>query len=372
MDTLRPRSAEELASTLRDLVAAKRSIRVFGARTKDRMAGPIAAADCELSTAAMDRVLSYEPRDLTISVEPGVRWADLLALLARNGQGILIDPPFGSAATVGGVLASNTSGPRRLLYGSARDVVIGMKFATLEGKVIQSGGNVVKNVAGLDMAKLMIGSFGTLAVIASVNFKLTPLPEHSRTFVFSCASVDEAAAVRGRVFAGPLQPCAMDLLNAAAAKRVGLAEKPALLIAASGTSAVLDRFAKELTGASETLDGDDETRLWLKVREFTPAMLAASPDTVVVRTPVTLTDVLTVLHSAAGPAIARAATGVVYSYSLGDEPRLAGTIEFAPESIRQTAELWPSSGNSLGVMERIKTMFDPGRLLNRGRLYGRI
>ena len=372
MDTLRPRSAEELASTLRDLAAEKRSIRLSGARTKDRMAGPIAAADCEVSTAAMDRVLAYEPRDLTISVEAGVRWGDLVALLARNGQGILIDPPFGSAATVGGVLASNTSGPRRLLYGSARDVVIGMKFATLEGKTIQSGGNVVKNVAGLDMAKLMIGSFGTLAAIASVNFKLTPLPEDSRTFVFSCASVDEAAAVRGRVFAGPLQPCALDLLNAAAANRVGLPTNPALLVAASGSKAVLDRFAKELEDASETLEGDEEKRLWLKVREFTPAMLAASPDTVVIRTPVTLTHVFSAVQSAAGPAIARAGTGVVYSYSTGDEPRPAGTIEFAPERIRQSAELWPSPGNSLGVMERIKTMFDPGGLLNRGRLYGRI
>ena len=83
-----------------------------------------------------------------------------------------LDPPFSAGATVGGVVASNSSGPRRRLYGTARDLVIGMQFATLEGKLVQSGGMVVKNVAGLDMAKLMIGSFGTLAAIAVVNFKL--------------------------------------------------------------------------------------------------------------------------------------------------------------------------------------------------------
>src|SRR5256886_13255208 len=94
-----------------------------------------------------------------------------------------LDPPFSQGATVGGVIASNTSGPRRRLYGTARDLVIGMTFATLEGKLVQSGGMVVKNVAGLDMGKLMIGSFGTLAAIAVVNFKLLPMPAANATFV---------------------------------------------------------------------------------------------------------------------------------------------------------------------------------------------
>ena len=94
-----------------------------------------------------------------------------------------LDPPFADQATVGGVVAANSSGPRRRLYGTARDMVIGMRFATLEGKLVQSGGMVVKNVAGLDMAKLMIGSFGTLAAIAVVNFKLVPMPEAERSFL---------------------------------------------------------------------------------------------------------------------------------------------------------------------------------------------
>ena len=89
------------------------------------------------------------------------------------------------AATVGGMVAANISGARRRLYGTARDLVIGMKFATLDGKLVQSGGMVVKNVAGLDMGKLMIGSFGTLAAIASVNFKLQPRPAVARTILFS-------------------------------------------------------------------------------------------------------------------------------------------------------------------------------------------
>src|SRR5207253_6569691 len=120
---------------------------------------------------------------------------------------------FAEQATVGGVVAANSSGPRRRLYGTARDLVIGMTFATLEGKLVQSGGMVVKNVAGLDMGKLMIGSFGTLAAIAVANFKLLPMPEAERTFLLGFADLASAINVRDRILTSVLQPAAIDLLN---------------------------------------------------------------------------------------------------------------------------------------------------------------
>ena len=125
------------------------------------MAGPVSDAAVRISTTELKKVLSYEPQDLTVSVEAGLPWPEFAAILAANHQMVPLDPPFAAGATVGGVVAANSNGPRRRLYGTARDLVIGMKFATLEGKIVQSGGMVVKNVAGLDMAKLMIGSFGT-------------------------------------------------------------------------------------------------------------------------------------------------------------------------------------------------------------------
>ena len=157
---------------LGEAAAQRRTIKVAGASSKRRMAGPVEPADVTVTTAALGRVLQYEPQDLTISVEAGLPYWELTRVLAANRQMIPLDPPFAASATVGGVIASNSSGPRRRLYGTARDLVIGMKFATLEGKLVQSGGMVVKNVAGLDMGKLMIGSFGTLAAIAVVNFKV--------------------------------------------------------------------------------------------------------------------------------------------------------------------------------------------------------
>src|SRR5262249_26976209 len=153
--------------------------------------------------------------DLTISVEAGITYCALSRMLAEHRQMIPLDPPFADAATVGGILAANSSGPRRRLYGTARDLVIGMKFATLEGKLVQSGGMVVKNVAGLDMGKLMIGSFGTLAAIAVVNFKLLPMPEMERTFLMTFGDLAAALAARDRILASVLQPSALDLLNPA-------------------------------------------------------------------------------------------------------------------------------------------------------------
>src|SRR6266478_1145874 len=212
-----PESPEELASALSAAAAEKHTITLGGRFSKNKMAGPVARSDVTIATTSLARVLSYEPNDLTISVEAGMRWAELTRLLAENRQMVPLDPPFAGSATVGGVVSANCSGPRRRLYGTARDLVIGMTFATLQGKLVQSGGMVVKNVAGLDMGKLMIGSFGTLAAIAVVNFKLLPMPAVNATFVIPFRVLVDALAARDQMLKGVLQPAAIDVLNPMAA-----------------------------------------------------------------------------------------------------------------------------------------------------------
>jgi glycolate oxidase FAD binding subunit len=374
MNTVLPRSAEDLADALAGAAAANQTIQIGGAFSKDRMAGPLPSVDTVVSTAAMNRILLYEPRDLTISVEAGLRWADLTSALTANRQMIPLDPPFGETATVGGVVAANTSGPRRRLYGSVRDVVIGMKYATLAGKLVQSGGMVVKNVAGLDTGKLMIGAFGTLAGIAVVNFKLAPIPPATRTFVLRFAGLDDAIVARDRILRGVLQPTAIDLVNPQAAVRIGL-DGFCLLVQASGNTAMLDRYTRELAGA-EVLDDADADRLWSRIREFTPAFLAEHPNGAVIRVSATIEGTRAAIQACGGPAIARAGNGVVYGYfseadsvSL-DEP--GSVVEFAPEARKRGMTLWAAAGSDFAIMEKIKQLFDPKRLLNSGRLYGRI
>src|SRR5271165_5191501 len=174
---------------LSSATSAKQSIELFGANTKRLMAGAPAPGGVQISTARMRRIVQYEPRDLTIGVEAGLPFAELSRELARNGQMIPLEGAYSDEGTVGGMVAANISGARRRLDGTARDLVIGMNFATVDGKLVQTGGMVVKNVAGLDMAKLLIGSFGTLAAIATVNFKLMPRPAVARTLLFAFEDV---------------------------------------------------------------------------------------------------------------------------------------------------------------------------------------
>jgi glycolate oxidase FAD binding subunit len=361
-----PASPDELADALATAAAQEGNggIALRGHGTKDGMGGCLLPGNLTISTEHLNRLLHYEPKDLTISVEAGMPFSELTRILDQHGQMLPLDPPFAGRATVGGVLAANSSGPRRRLYGTARDMVIGMTFATVEGKLVRTGGMVVKNVAGLDMGKLLIGSFGTLAAIATVNFKVFPQPAATRTFVGHFASVADAIGARDRVLRSTLQPTAIDLLK--------LADSCELHLQAGGSTALLDRYSRELVNFS-AIEGEPERSLWDRLREFTPAMLEAHPDACVVRCSCTLSEVGAVMESLPAPALARAGSGVCYGYFLDPEQALGkGVIEFAPAELRQRGPLWPCPGTDFAIMEKVKELFDPRRLLNRGRLYGRI
>ncbi len=380
-DWKQPDSAAELAGQLASAAAAGQRIAVGGNHTKSRWAGPAGPADVRLSTARLNRVLEYEPRDLTISVEAGMPYAELSALLAKNRQMIPLDPPYASSATIGGVLAANQAGPRRRLFGTGRDLVIGMQFATLEGKLVQSGGMVVKNVAGLDIAKLMIGSWGTLAAITVVNFKLIPIDKATRTFLQTFPSAADALAERNRILQSVLQPAAVDLLNPVASARIGRSGW-ILAIGTGGSPALIDRYSREFAKA-EALDGDAERAFWSAVESFPETFLAQHPAGGIVRAATPLQEMTSVLAAHTGPAIARAGNGISYLYhdSLAGAPAApegawptAGPqllVEAGPDT-RDAASLWPAPDSGFPVMQNIKQMFDPRHLLNKGRLYGRI
>ena len=369
--TIVPGTPEELAHSLAEASSRNHRVTLIGNSTKDRMAGPVAASDITISTSGLNKVLEYEPRDLTISVGAGICYCELSRVLTAHKQMIPLDP-FGDNATMGGIAAANTSGPRRRLYGSVRDMVIGMTFATLEGKLVRTGGMVVKNVAGLDMGKLMIGSFGTLAAIATLNFRLYPSPQGTRTFVQDFERVGDVMAARDGILKSRLQPAAIDILKSAAGYR--------LAIQAAGSPAVLDRYSRELPRL-RALEGPEEQALWRGVREMTPHFLRTHPGGAVLRVSCLLSEVGNVLESLPEQALARAGSGVCYGYfervaDLRFPAMGLSAVEFAPSEFRQAegAEkmLWPQPGNDFAMMKKIKAMFDPQGLLNRGRLYGRI
>ena len=380
-----PGNGQEMADLLLWAARHERTLSLTGNGSKCRMGGPAVCADEPVSTRGLCRVLQYEPADLTASVEAGMPWREFQRLLEANRQMVPLDPPFADTATVGGVVAANTSGPRRLLYGTVRDLVIGMQFATLEGKLVQSGGMVVKNVAGLDMAKLMIGSFGTLAAIAVVNFKLAPVPLAERSFLLPFESAPEAFAARDRILGGLLQPAALDILNPAAAESMG---KRAWLVAlrAGGNVEAMERYERELAVFRDGVAFDDDRQdrlLWRHIQDFQVKFLSQHPHGAVVRASCTLKGLEAVMASFEGPAIARAGTGVCYGYFAeaedaagwlrgAAERKWKAVIESSPEDWKEGRELWPLPPADFAIMQNVKHLFDPGNLLNRGRLYGRI
>jgi len=388
LSRIAPSTPEEFAAELAEAALRNKRIAIVGNDTKLRMAGPAIETESVLSTSGLTRVLRYEPKDLTISVEAGMPFRDLQTLLAQNGQMIALDPPHTASATVGGVVASDSSGSLRAGYGTARDLVIGMTFATLEGKLVRSGGMVVKNVAGLDMAKLMIGSFGTLAAITSVNFRVHSLPPRTETFLFNPGTLDEALEWRRALRAGPLQPIACDLLSPGAASRAG---RRGLLIAvlAAGSERALDRYRAAWRDA-EKLTGETARAFWSGVREMFSEYMDREPNGVVLKVSTTLSDMAVAWRELKDEniTVGRFLNGVTWTF----EPEasrapalLAGwtrrgwqaVVAYASHEFRMGQTLWhipedPAARNAFEAMERVKRLFDPQQILNRGRLYGRI
>lgn len=372
METLKPASAGELAAMLGAASAARRTVNVRGSGSKQRMGGPPQDADVLIETAELSSVLQYDPRDLTISVEAGMPWRELAGLLAAHGQMLPLDPPCAATATVGGVVMTHSGGPRRRLYGSARDMVIGITYAVAGGRLASAGGMVVKNVAGLDVQKALIGSFGTLAVVTAVNFKLSPAPGQTRTFVLSWPDSAPMAGRRDAILRGALQPAALDALNPASARLLGL-DGFCLLLRAGGPDSLIARYGRELAGA-EQLSGEAEARLWSAIEEFAPSQ------PFVVRAAHELAALAQVLDSCPGPCIARAGTGVTYLSFESASAALAWMS--APQHARWSSVLawssapapvyWPAPGPEFEWMKKLKVAFDPQGLLNRGRLYGRL
>jgi len=326
--------------------------------------------------AALGRVVEYEPKDLTITVEAGMGYSDVTLLVSSEGQMLGIDPPAPEVGTIGGVLAGNLSGPRRRLYGTGRDAVIGMRYVTAEGTVAASGGRVVKNVAGLDVQKALIGSLGTLAAITQVSLKLSPLPEATRTFIQGFRRAEAAQEARDELLRSALQPAAIDIVTPMLAEKLGIAKFYSLLVRAGGSKGLLDRYQQSLPD-TWSIEGQGELVMWTKVQNFQ----VVHP--FVVRVGHRLSEMAAVLETAPGSAVSRGGNGVTYlSFS---EPeavqawfaQTAGRgwsrlLEWAPELEKPKFVQWPEEPEGLEVMKALKTVFDPKGILNPGRLYGRI
>jgi glycolate oxidase FAD binding subunit len=192
MTTITPQSAQELAAMLAEANSRGQAVAPQGAGTKRDWGNPPARADILLSTAKLNRVVEHAWADLTVTVEAGCTIANLQATLAQHGQRLAVDPLWPEQATVGGVLSTNDTGVLRLSFGGLRDLIIGTTVALADGTLAESGGKVVKNVAGYDLPKLVTGALGTLGVITRAVFRLHPAARKSLTLSGLFADADTA------------------------------------------------------------------------------------------------------------------------------------------------------------------------------------
>jgi len=274
-----PGSAEEVAAVL--ALANQHQLSVVPAGGSTECNAAESRGDIVLHLNRLTQVEHYDHADLTVGVGAGVTVAQLNALVGADRLLFACDPPLPERATVGGILATSGHGPLRQGYGALRDFCIGIRFVAGDGRRAKGGGRVVKNVAGYDLMKLMIGSYGTLAVITSASFKLFPAPRQTRTFLAEFKTAKEALAFRDRVMRSPLSPMCLELVSPRARKlmRPEMTEDAwVMCLRASGSDAVLARYRKELGEAiTRELEGDAEQKMWRAISNFLPAAGPADP-----------------------------------------------------------------------------------------------
>ncbi|MEO7190246.1 MAG: FAD-binding oxidoreductase [Vicinamibacterales bacterium] len=385
-----PDTPEQVAQVLAWCARERQTVVLRGAGTKMGWGRVPSDVDVLLSMHRLNRVIAHEHGDLTTTVEAGTRLGDLNEALARHGQYLPIDPPSGDGATVGGLLATNDSGPLRHRFGTPRDLIIGIQMATTEGVLAKAGGRVVKNVAGYDLSKLLTGSFGSLAAITSATFKLSPLPRDSGTVVIATPDdADLSQLIR------EVMDSQVDLTSFEVAVDVGLAESAAgsrhiLLRCCSLTGSVapqleeLTRFVSATPRRVDVVTGQHEHALWRRV----PVLSGDSTRAAAVRVswlPADLDRVLLAAREATAeiPALlnGRAALGAGQILLGGNAEQQAHAVERLRSSsaignvvlmrgssdLKSRVDVWGPPRNIQSVMAALKNAFDPHGVLNAGR-----
>jgi len=265
-----PANAEEVAAILRLANEHHFTIAPVGGGTE---ANPMwRGADVCVQTTRLNDVEHYDHADLTVGVGAGMTVAQLSAMVAADHLMFACDPPFPERSTIGGVLAAAKHGPLRHGYGSVRDFCIGIRFVTGDGRKAKGGGRVVKNVAGYDMMKLLIGSYGTLGVITSASFKLFPAPRRTLTFLAEFATWQEALKFGNLLARSPLAPMCLELVSPQARKlmRPEMTDDAwVICVRAAGSDAVLARYRKQMGSAvTHEIAADDEHEVWRAIENF--------------------------------------------------------------------------------------------------------
>ncbi len=397
-----PASPDEIAAILQFANEHGLSVVPAGGFTRQQVGNLPSQIDVLLFTTRLTAAEHYDAGDLTVGIGAGCTVAQLSAMVAKDGLFFAGDPAQPEQCSIGGLLATGQCGPLRHGYGGLRDYCIGVRFVTGDGRKAKGGGRVVKNVAGYDMMKLLIGSQGTLGVITGASFKLFPAPRQTRTFVALFASAAEALQFRQQVLRSPLDPICLELVSPQAHELL-VPGSPgisgwSICLRAAGSNSVLARYRTELGSAVvREMEGANEQGFWRALQDFSPIATQRHPRSLLISMTLPVADVQPVLNEVSAVADSNhfsfAAVGRVgianLLVSLWQTPeadismvsfvnvvsalrnRLLHDVSMAvlhsPAEARHHISAWGPMPTDMDSMRAVKMALDPKDILNRGR-----
>ena len=406
LTTVRPSDADGVAAVMAWANRTGAAVYPSGGRTAALLGNPPARPGIALDLTGLNRVVDFQPADLTVSVQAGVTLAQLNEVLAQDGKHVPMAAPLSDEATVGGTLATGLSGPLRSAYGLPRDWLIGISVVGADGTRTKAGGKVVKNVTGYDLNRLYTGSLGTLAVITEATFKLAPAPTDWAVIVAAFSGVDAAAAAAQNLQGQFYAPLGLHVLTGEATQRIAPAMAgSALSVAISGgRPASMKRRVEETTGlwapVADTVHvarGDEADGIIRALTDL-PADID-SPPAICVRINARPSDLGEVLAFADMPPGQGPPPSVVADVGFGggrllwwddaasaDPEELAARlrriqsaaadlgggaiVERCPDDAKAHLDVWGAEPSGMQIMRRLKRQFDPRNILNPGRFVG--
>ncbi len=405
-----PKTVDETSEIMK--VASRESLGIvpWGGGTKIGLGREPQKVDFVLCTKMLNQVVEHEASDLVAITQCGIPLKDFQTVLGEKNQFLAIDPPHvENGATVGGIISTNDSGPRRLRYGTIRELLIGVKVVRSDGAVVKGGAKVVKNVAGYDLPKLYVGSLGTLGIIVEATFRLYPIPEFSQTLLAGFSKLEQLRETVDKISNSSLVPTCLEVLNPSLKEilsdGLGLSLKRgeyALAIRMENVErAVRDQISRVKDICSErgvegiVIESSSEKALWGGIREF--PWKSSQNNKTVCKASVVITDVTRVLGFLEDLsnrlalkilASARAGNGILIVSMDGEISSLVEAanslrnlvvslggnliVQYAPPVVKSQTDVWGEIGASLTAMKRLKSHFDPRGILNPGRFVGGI
>ncbi|HET8843951.1 MAG TPA: FAD-binding oxidoreductase [Ktedonobacteraceae bacterium] len=402
---VKPASAEEVGQAIALINQHGLTALARGGGSRMQLGAIPSSFDVLIELRKLSHLLEHEAPDLTCQTEAGITLAELQTQLASKGQWLPLDPPDPTQASIGGILATNASGPKRLRYGTARDLVIGLQVVQANGQITRSGGRVVKNVAGYDLNKLYIGSLGTLGVIVGVNFKLQPLPSYEKTLLLTFSNSQDIVQAIIAIQNSLLTPSAMELIDSGAANDMsdffGLnlpGNGYTLALNFEGELVAIERQIDEARLIARThgallgddLEGGEQENFWGAIRGHLLGTITCKVAILVSQMAVYLQNLTEICqrNELESTVIAHAGNGILYiELRPGDAtPRLIEAItelrqqaqkargslvvERCPVDLKHRIDIWGQPGSNFRLMQRLKEEFDPKGTFVRGRFVG--